>query len=57
MPAAAGNLAGDAGTVAFRQSVMLKPDDNEFTKVRVVQDFATGPTASGYTFKAPCSTQ
>lgn len=57
MPAAAGNLAGDAGTVAFRQSVMLKPDDNEFTKLRVVQDFANGPTAAGYTFKAPCSPQ
>jgi ABC-type branched-subunit amino acid transport system substrate-binding protein len=54
LPAKAGNRVGDVNTTAFRETVLLKPDDREFTGVRVLSDFSAGPSATSYDFKAPC---
>jgi ABC-type branched-subunit amino acid transport system substrate-binding protein len=54
MPEKAGNRVGDANDTAFRETVLLKPDDREFTGVRALNDFAAGPTATSYELTSPC---
>jgi ABC-type branched-subunit amino acid transport system substrate-binding protein len=54
LPAKAGNRVGAVNTTAFRETVLLKPDDREFTGVRVLGDFSAGPTATSYVLTAPC---
>lgn len=54
LPAKAGSLIGDPNAIAFRQSVMLRPDDGEYTGLRVLTDFAAGSTVSSYVMTTPC---
>ncbi|WP_018658586.1 ABC transporter substrate-binding protein [Actinomadura flavalba] len=55
MPEVAGNFAGTANTAAFRQSVVARPDDRQYTGLKVLTDYFTGPTARAYRLDAPCS--
>ncbi|KAB2339667.1 ABC transporter substrate-binding protein [Actinomadura rudentiformis] len=54
LPSAAGNFSGDANTSAFRQSVINRPDDAEFTGIKVISDFFSGPTARSHRFTGTC---
>ncbi|GAA2590285.1 ABC transporter substrate-binding protein [Actinomadura fulvescens] len=54
LPSAAGNFSGDANTSAFRQSVINRPDEREFTGLKVISDFFSGPTARSHRFTGTC---
>jgi ABC-type branched-subunit amino acid transport system substrate-binding protein len=56
LPKAAGNFSGDPSTAAFRQSVIDRPDDREFTGLKVITDFFAGRTAQTYRLGSPCTT-
>ncbi|WP_141576658.1 ABC transporter substrate-binding protein [Actinomadura sp. WMMA1423] len=56
LPAEAGNSSGSPNSSAFRQTVIGRPDQHEFTGVKVLTDFAAGPTARSYQLDAPCYT-
>lgn len=55
LPREAGNSAGTPNDSAFRQSVIGRPDDHQFTGVKVLTDFEAGPTAREHRFDAPCA--
>lgn len=54
LPAEAGDFSGNPNTAAFRQTVLGRPDPGEFTGIKVIKDFFSGPTATAYSFDAPC---
>jgi ABC-type branched-subunit amino acid transport system substrate-binding protein len=54
LPTRAGNFAGSPDATAFRQTVIDRPAPAEYTGVKVIKDFFTGPTARAYDLKAPC---
>ena len=54
LPARAGNFTESPNAGAFRQTVIDRPTTAEYTGVKVVKDFFTGPTAQAYDLKAPC---
>jgi ABC-type branched-subunit amino acid transport system substrate-binding protein len=54
LPSKAGNLHGTPNSVAFRQSVIARPDEGEFTGLKALTDFASGSTADGYSLTTPC---
>jgi ABC-type branched-subunit amino acid transport system substrate-binding protein len=56
LPAVAGNSSGSPDSSAFRQSVIGRPDEHEFTGIKPITDFEAGPTAKGYRLEAPCYT-
>jgi len=55
LPKAAGNFSGDPNSAAFRQSVIGRPDDREFTGIKVITDFFVGRTAQSYRLSSPCN--
>ncbi|WP_067458846.1 ABC transporter substrate-binding protein [Actinomadura macra] len=55
LPAEAGNSAGSPNTSAFRKTVFARPDQHEFTGIKVITDFTAGPTAERYRLTAPCA--
>lgn len=54
LPTKAGNLRGTPNTVVFRESVIARPDEGEYTGLKVLTDFAAGSTADSYALTAPC---
>jgi ABC-type branched-subunit amino acid transport system substrate-binding protein len=55
LPEGAGDFAdgpNEGGTV--RQTVIQRPDDSAQSGVSLLENFLTGPTATGYTFTGPC---
>jgi ABC-type branched-subunit amino acid transport system substrate-binding protein len=56
LPRKAGNFSGSPNAAAFRESVVGRPDEREFTGVKMVTDFTAGPTAIGHNLNAPCHT-
>ncbi|MFI0355714.1 ABC transporter substrate-binding protein [Actinomadura sp. 9N407] len=54
LPAQAGNFSGTPNSAAFRQSVMSRPDEREYTGTRVITDFYAGPTARNHRLDTPC---
>ena len=54
LPAKAGNTSGSPNAAAFRESVIARPDEREFTGVKVVTDFTAGRTAREYRLDTPC---
>ncbi|MCP9949497.1 ABC transporter substrate-binding protein [Actinomadura madurae] len=56
LPGVAGNSSGSPDASAFRQSVIGRPDEHEFTGIKPITDFAAGPTAKGHRLDAPCYT-
>ncbi|GAA2413243.1 hypothetical protein GCM10010191_23710 [Actinomadura vinacea] len=54
LPAQAGNTSGTPNAAAFRESVIARPDERELTGVKVVTDFAAGPTTKAYRLESPC---
>ncbi|MBO2451250.1 ABC transporter substrate-binding protein [Actinomadura barringtoniae] len=55
LPKAAGNFSGDPNSAAFRQSVIGRPDDREFTGIKIITDFFAGRTAQTYRLGSPCN--
>ncbi|GAA3228123.1 ABC transporter substrate-binding protein [Actinocorallia longicatena] len=49
-----GNYAGDATTGAVRTTVIGAPDDTAPTKIKIIKEAFTGPTAKGYALSKPC---
>ncbi|ONI89104.1 branched-chain amino acid ABC transporter substrate-binding protein [Saccharothrix sp. ALI-22-I] len=56
LPSGAGNFSGNSNDATFRQTLIYKPDDAAATKVTLVEDFFTGPTATDFKFEKPCYT-
>ncbi|TDB97519.1 ABC transporter substrate-binding protein [Actinomadura sp. 7K534] len=54
LPRKAGNFSGSPNAAAFRESVVGRPDEREFTGVKVITDFISGPTATGHNLASPC---
>ncbi|GLZ05712.1 lipoprotein [Actinomadura sp. NBRC 104412] len=54
LPRHAGNFSGTPNAAAFRESVIARPDDREFTGSKVITDFAPGPTAKAHRLESPC---
>jgi ABC-type branched-subunit amino acid transport system substrate-binding protein len=54
MPSGSGNFAGDANTGAVRTTIIAQPDDASPTKIKVLKEPFTGPTAKSYTLDKPC---
>lgn len=54
LPADAGNFTGTGSVVAFKRSIVLRPDADELTGVKVVKDFFVGDTAKSFTLERPC---
>ncbi|MGH8910156.1 MAG: ABC transporter substrate-binding protein [Egibacteraceae bacterium] len=58
LPESAGNYAGDPNTMAFRQTVIHRPDTAAPTGLTQVLGFFTGPTAQRFQFGTePCFAQ
>jgi ABC-type branched-subunit amino acid transport system substrate-binding protein len=54
LPAGAGNYAGGPDAGQFRQTAIYKPDLAGPTKVSMVKDLFTGPTAQSFKLTKPC---
>ncbi|MFC5748229.1 ABC transporter substrate-binding protein [Actinomadura rugatobispora] len=54
LPARAGDTSGTPNSAAYRESVIARPDEREFTGAKVVTDFTAGPTTRAYRLETPC---
>ncbi|TDC80243.1 ABC transporter substrate-binding protein [Actinomadura sp. 7K507] len=54
LPAYAGDFSGTPDTAAYRESVVARPDERQFTGMRVITDFFAGRTAKGHRLRVPC---
>ncbi|MUN35869.1 ABC transporter substrate-binding protein [Actinomadura litoris] len=54
LPSEAGNSSGTPNDSAFRKTVFSRPDEHEFSGLKVLTDFTEGPTAKGYRLDRPC---
>jgi ABC-type branched-subunit amino acid transport system substrate-binding protein len=54
LPAQAGDSSGTPNAAAYRESVIARPDEREFTGAKVVTDFTAGPTTRAYRLDTPC---
>jgi ABC-type branched-subunit amino acid transport system substrate-binding protein len=54
LPVQAGNFSGTPNSAAFRESVISRPDEHEYTGTKVVTDFYAGPTAKSHRLDTPC---
>ncbi|TDC69572.1 ABC transporter substrate-binding protein [Actinomadura sp. GC306] len=54
LPRKAGDFSGTPNAAAYRESVVTRPDEREFTGVRTITDFTAGPTATGHNLVKPC---
>ncbi|MEU8799584.1 ABC transporter substrate-binding protein [Spirillospora sp. NPDC048819] len=54
LPRKAGNFSGSPNAAAYRESVIARPDEREFTGSKVITDFTAGTTAIAHSLEAPC---
>lgn len=54
VPKKAGNFSASPNAAAFRESIVGRPDDREFTGAKVITDFFAGPTATAHNLDKPC---
>ncbi|MFG2090410.1 ABC transporter substrate-binding protein [Spirillospora sp. NPDC048824] len=54
LPRKAGDFSGTPNAAAYRESVIARPDETEFTGAKVVTDFTAGSTATAHRLGAPC---
>ncbi|XRQ12102.1 ABC transporter substrate-binding protein [Actinomadura welshii] len=54
LPRKAGNFSGSPNAAAYRESIIGRPDEREFTGAKVITDFTAGPTATAHSLDAPC---
>ncbi|TDC40291.1 ABC transporter substrate-binding protein [Actinomadura sp. KC345] len=54
LPAYAGDFSGDPDAAAYRESIVARPDERQFTGMKVTTDFFAGRTAKGHRLREPC---
>ncbi|MFB4317840.1 ABC transporter substrate-binding protein [Actinomadura sp. 21ATH] len=54
LPAHAGDFSGTPNSAAFRESVISRPDERQYTGTRVITDFLAGRTVKAHRLDTPC---